>query len=112
MEEEKRNDGLDMVSLDLPFDLNKLMTLQFDTLKHAIEWLAMQQKSTKQRLLDLEERESDRPTSAPFPLLEELKVDGSNGATPLRNKSPDNRPESGQGEQKIDSAMKLSPMGT
>ena len=42
MEEEKHNIDFDdgMGTLDLPFDLNKLMHLQFDTLKHAIEWLA------------------------------------------------------------------------
>lgn len=54
-EETKSAHDLQMGSLDLPFDLNKLMSLQFDTLKHAIEWLAMQNKKLNSKIKDLEE---------------------------------------------------------
>ena len=41
-EENKSSLELDMGHVDMPFDLEKLMTLQFDPLKHAIEWLVGQ----------------------------------------------------------------------
>ena len=40
---------------DFPFDLNKLMNLQFETLKDAIEYLARQQKKLGDQMKDLQE---------------------------------------------------------
>ena len=54
-----------MGTIDLPFDLNSLMTLQFDTLKHAIEWLASQQKAANKKISDLQQMEYAAPRTPP-----------------------------------------------
>jgi hypothetical protein len=77
-----------MGALDLPFDLNKLMSLQFETLKHAIEWLAMQNKKLNLKIKDLEnmsrpstpaQAQASSPTAPP---AEILKFDSKNGIDP------------------------------
>lgn len=53
-EENKSTIDLEYGSVEMPFDLNKLMNLQFDTLKHAIEWLVQQQQKTNTKINGLE----------------------------------------------------------
>ena len=50
LEENKSALDLELDAPAMPFDLNKLMNLQFDTLKNAIEWLVMQQKKTNNKI--------------------------------------------------------------
>jgi hypothetical protein len=53
-EENKSALDLEYGKFDMPFDLDKLMNLQFDTLKHAIEWLVGQQRKINTKMVDLE----------------------------------------------------------
>lgn len=53
--EESKTDIDFKPDFDFPFDLNKLMSLQFETLKDAIEYLARQQKKLGDQMKDLQE---------------------------------------------------------
>ena len=53
--EESKTDIDFKPDFDFPFDLNKLMSLQFETLKDAIEYLARKQKKLGDQMKDLQE---------------------------------------------------------
>lgn len=63
-EENKSSLDLEYNNPPMPFDLNKLMNLQFDTLKQAIEWLVSQNQRMNSKIRDIEDM--SRPGSPQY----------------------------------------------